>query len=135
MKKNIILLTSLCILSAFCGIISGILFFKTENNNLARAETTNEIENTPLPEITFQNKEEENPPEEAYVFESEQYVVTLSDTKIIIYKVSHDGSMQTVEEKLVDTGSIPREDYAKLYSGIIVTTLDEAKQIVEDFIS
>ena len=91
--------------------------------------------NIPVETMPVITENELTPQSEAPVFDSEQYVVTLSDTKILIYKISHDGSMQTIEEKAIDTGSIPREDYAKLYSGIIVSTLEEAKQIVEDYIS
>ena len=133
MNKNWFLIIMLFILSATLGVVSGIYFFRTENQNIARAEvpevTTGESE------MVLRHEETPSPTEEVYVFKNEQYVVTLSDTKILIYKIAHDGSMQTVEEKPIDTGSLPREDYAKLYSGIIVETLDAAKEIVEDYIS
>ena len=137
--KKIVLVSLLFILSMLCGIFAGIGFIKTENPPLSHAEALPKanaetdidlpsLVSTPMPREEFTEKEAE-------VFESEQYVVTLSDTKILIYKIASDGSMQTIEEKAIDTGSIPRDDYHKLYSGIVVATLQEAKSIVEDYIS
>ncbi len=137
--KKAALISLLFVLSMLCGVLAGISYIKTEAPPISHAEElpyddlalsaaqTPIISTTPTPE-EFTEKEAE-------VFESEQYVVTLSDTKILIYKIASDGSMQTIVEKAVDTGSIPREDYHKLYSGIIVPTLEEAKEIVEDYIS
>lgn len=138
--KKAAFISLLFVLSMLCGVLAGISYIKTEAPPISHAEElpyddlalsttqTPFITDTPAPREEFTQ-------EEAEVFESEQYVVTLSDTKILIYKIASDGSMQTIDEKNVDTGSIPREDYHKLYSGIIVPTLEEAKEIVEDYIS
>lgn len=139
MSKKVLLISGMFILSMLCGIFAGITYIKTETPQITKAKSETEYieeiyESTPqIDTDTTENNEfvEKN---EA-VFESEQYVVTLSDTKILIYKIASDGSMQTIEEKNIDTGSIPMEDYQKLYSGILVPTLEEAKGIVEDYIS
>ena len=139
MNKKVLLISCMFILSMLCGVFAGIAYIKTETPQISKAKSqTEDIEefyetvphdDTDITEdIEFAEKSEA-------VFESEQYVVTLSDTKILIYKIASDGSMQTIEEKNIDTGSIPMEDYQKLYSGILVPTLEEAKGIVEDYIS
>ena len=135
-----ILISTLFVIAALLGVLTGMVYVK--NNNISPKAYATEHSSTAKKDSTLPQEtipvilEKETPsPSEAPVFDSEQYVVTMSDTKILIYKIAHDGSMQTIEEKHIDTGSIPRDDYARLYSGIIVATLEEAKQIVEDFIS
>ena len=139
MNKKVLLISGMFILSMLCGVFAGIAYIKTETPQISKVKSqTKDIpeiyEITPQDDTNITEDiefSEKNEP----VFESEQYVVTLSDTKILIYKIASDGSMQTIEEKNVDTGSIPMEDYQKLYSGILVPTLEEAKGIVEDYIS
>jgi len=140
MSKKIVLFSLLFLLSVACGITAGILYVKNNSDNLAMATEVKPVKQTELPPpIEFQSQEEPEPeaeiPADVPVYESEKYVVTLSDTKILIYKISSDGSMQTVEEKPVSTGSIPREDYQKLYSGIVVDSLESAIELLEDYIS
>ena len=137
--KKAALISLLFVLSMLCGVLAGISYIKTEAPPISHAEELPyddlALSAAQTPIISTTLTPEEFTEKEAEVFESEQYVVTLSDTKILIYKIASDGSMQTIVEKAVDTGSIPREDYHKLYSGIIVPTLEEAKEIVEDYIS
>ena len=139
MTKKIVLIALLFALSTGCGITAGILYIRNNEKSTAVAEEIKNEYTEFTPNEDFQIKEETYTepelPENVPVYESEKYVVTLSDTKIIIYKISSDGSMQTIEEKPISPGSIPREDYGKLYSGIIVDTLESAKELVEDYIS
>ncbi len=139
MNKKVLLISGMFILSMLCGIFAGIAYIKTETPQITKAKSQTqyieEIYET-TPEVdTDADKNDEFAEKNEAVFESEQYVVTLSDTKILIYKIASDGSMQTIEEKNIDTGSIPMEDYQKLYSGILVPTLEDAKSLVEDYIS
>ena len=137
MKNKTLLTIFLFLLSFLGGTIAGIGYFSMQD---APKTVPMAIESTPpVAEREFATNEEET--EKApdtntvQVQTKEQYVVSLSDTKITIYKVSPDGSMQSVEEKKVDTASIPSSDYEKLFSGIVVNTLEEAKIILEDYTS
>jgi len=141
MNTKVLFVGLLFLLSMLCGIGAGIFYINNNPENFAKAEDFSPSVVESVPEFS------QNEPDNSFIAEApadtenttvekkEQYVVTLSDTKIFIYKISVDGSMQTVEERKIDVGAIPSSDYAKLYSGIVTDTLEEAKIIVEDYIS
>ena len=137
MKNKTILTIFLFLLSFLGGTVAGIGYFSLQDTPKTVPMALESA--PPMTENEFVSTEEETEkaPDKntVQVQKSEQYVVSLSDTKITIYKVSADGSMQKVEEKKVDPGSIPSSDYEKLFSGIVVDTLEEAKIILEDYTS
>lgn len=84
--------------------------------------------------------EEENdfiiPPEpEKKTASTERYMVTLSDNRLFIYKISADGSMQMIEDKEIDSASLRRDDYGTLFKGITFDTLTEARELLEDYVN
>ncbi|MBQ7718483.1 MAG: BofC C-terminal domain-containing protein [Clostridia bacterium] len=65
----------------------------------------------------------------------EKYMISLSDNRLFIYKISEDGSMEIIEDKEVDTASLNSDDYGTLFKGIIFDTLTEAREILEDYVN
>lgn len=126
MKKQYIVLPLIFILSAVAGIAAGFFTIPKEKTQISNINTENvKTESTPSPTPTFQIEKQ--------VAVTEKYLVTLSDTMLIIYKINSDGSMQLVEEKPINTSSIPETDFEVLYKGVTFETLTEARELLEDF--
>ena len=126
MKKQYIVLPIIFILSAVAGIAAGFFTVPKEKTQISNINTENvKTESTPSPTPTFQIEKQ--------VAVTEKYLVTLSDTMLIIYKINSDGSMQLVEEKPINTSSIPETDFEVLYKGVTFETLTEARELLEDF--
>ncbi len=126
MKKQYIVLPLIFILSAVAGIAAGFFTVPKEKTQISNINTENvKTESTPSPTPTFQIEKQ--------VAVTEKYLVTLSDTMLIIYKINSDGSMQLVEEKPINTSSIPETDFEVLYKGVTFETLTEARELLEDF--
>lgn len=126
MKKQYIVLPLIFILSAVAGIAAG--FFTVPRETPQKLNINSEsvkAESTPSPTPTFQIEKQ--------VAVTEKYLVTLSDTMLIIYKINSDGSMQLIEEKPINTSSIPETDFEALYKGVTFETLTEARELLEDF--
>ena len=126
MKKQYIVLPLIFILSAVAGIAAGFFTVPKEKTQISNINTENvKTESTPSPTPTFQIEKQ--------VAVTEKYLVTLSDTMLIIYKINSDGSMQLVEEKPINTFAIPETDIEALYKGVTFETLTEARELLEDF--
>ena len=126
MKKQYIVLPLIFILAAVAGIAAGFFTVPKEKTQISNINTENvKTESTPSPTPTFQIEKQ--------VAVTEKYLVTLSDTMLIIYKINSDGSMQLVEEKPINTSSIPETDFEVLYKGVTFETLTEARELLEDF--
>ena len=126
MKKQYIVLPLIFILSAVAGIAAGFFTVPKEKTQISNINSENvKTESTPSPTPTFQIEKQ--------VAVTEKYLVTLSDTMLIIYKINSDGSMQLVEEKPINTSSIPETDFEVLYKGVTFETLTEARELLEDF--
>ena len=126
MKKQYIVLPLIFILSAVAGIAAGFFTVPKEKTQISNINIENvKTESTPSPTPTFQIEKQ--------VAVTEKYLVTLSDTMLIIYKINSDGSMQLVEEKPINTFAIPETDFEALYKGVTFETLTEARELLEDF--
>lgn len=137
MKKKALIITLLLLFSLSSGIFAGIFYIRNDAKKNSRNGSTVQAESG-VPSPYFKAHKSlatpKNKPEDEPVFVSEQYIVSLSDDKIIIHKVAHDGSIQKIEEKSIDSKSLPREDSEKLYFGIFVDSLKEARELVEDYL-
>lgn len=127
MKKQSILFPLIFIFSAAAGVAAGFLTVpKNDTPSLSNAENDIvRVESTPTPSPTFKVEKQ--------VSVSEKYLVSLNDTKLTIYKINTDGSMQLIEEKPVNTSAIPENDFEALYKGVTFNTLTEARELLEDF--
>ncbi|MBO4897201.1 MAG: hypothetical protein J5590_02750 [Clostridia bacterium] len=128
MTNKGLIVATLFTLSLLMGALTGIAFSeKKRADNFAAGY---EIDNK-SPEPSFIQTEKPKKP----VAVSEKYMLTLTDTQIMIYKISADGSMQVIDEKPIDKDGLRREDYEKLYKGISFDALSDARETLEDYIN
>lgn len=115
-------------LSLLLGVCTGMSIATKERAELLSAKADMPPAETPAPSFVQTEKPKE-------VSLPEKYVLTLTDTEIIIYKSNTDGSMQIIEEKPIDKDGLRIKDYEMLYSGISFDTLSEAREMLEDYIN
>lgn len=132
MKRNTLLIVLLFSLALLSGVCVGLLTATNEEvPPVAVAEEAAQpspvLRPSPSPEVTLEPQRE--------VSIQEKYMVSMTDSKIFIYKISANGDMQIVEEKPINARALPQSDYESLFQGIIVDTLLDAKEMVEDYIS
>ena len=124
----------LLFLSLFGGIFAGYMSsFRTEIPNEISAEdyggpvTEESVKDpfilTPEPET------------EVSATDNEKYMLTLSDSRLFIYRILPDGSMEVIEEKTVNTSSLRRDDYSELFKGIVFDTVTQAREVMEDYVN
>ena len=118
-------------LALFGGISAG--YFTASRSEITDTVIAEDIEKPQLSaeEETFIVPEES----EKEVAGTERYMVTLSDSRLFIYKISADGSMQLIEDKEIDSASLRREDFTALFKGITFDTLTEARELLEDYVN
>ena len=104
----------------------------TANTDIIAAEKYDKHEQDEK-ENTFVIKPEAD--KEVASVNKEKYMVSLSDNRLFIYKISSDGSMEVIENKEVDSASLRSEDYGTLFKGIIFDTLTEAREVLEDYVN
>ena len=114
--------------SLLLGVCTGMVLATKERADFLAAKAEMPPEETPKPTFVLPEQPKE-------VSLPEKYILTITDTQIIIYKTNADGSMQTVEEKPIDKDGLRVKDYEKLYSGIEFHTLEEARETLEDYIN
>ena len=129
MSRKGLLITSLFILSMLLGVFTGLHFGKKESADFSSADEIQISRESPAPTFI----QTEKPKTEASV--SEKYMLTLTDTQIMLYKIGSDGGMQVIDEKPIDKNGLRREDFEKLYKGITFDTMSEARETLEDYIN
>ena len=129
MSKKALLITLMFLLSILLGVFTGVTLATKERSEFLAAKAKQRPEETPAP--TFIQTEKPS----AEVSVPEKYLLTLTDTQIIIYKTNADGSMQIIEQKPIDKEGLRREDFENLYKGITFDTLTEARETLEDYIN
>lgn len=128
MSKKYLIIVLLFALALLGGVCTG-LFVSSEPGQMAETSAAEEktaltVEETPFVEVEPAVKP----------VSSEKYMVTLSDNKLFIYKISSDNLMEIIEEKEIDSNALRREDYGELFRGITVDTLTQAREIAEDYV-
>ena len=128
MSKKHLIIVLLFALALLGGVCTGLLV-SSEPEQMAQTSAAEEktaptVEEMPFVEIEPAVK----------TVSSEKYMVTLSDNKLFIYKITSDNLMEIIEEKEIDSNALRREDYEELFKGITVDTLTQAREIAEDYV-
>lgn len=125
MKAKSLLTVLLCALALVGGVYAGLIMAERENGSGG---------------VVAEEKAQEEPQEPAEfvaekdVSSGDKYMVCLTDTQFCIYKISADGSSQLVEATDFSP-AIKSAELSRFYPGVFVDTLDEARELVEDYIS
>lgn len=128
-KVNRILTVLLCTLALVCGVCAGLLSAQNNNDSGVIAE---EFKTQAQP--VAEEEKKENFVAQREVISSDKYMVCLTDTQFCIYKISADGTSQLVEA--TDFSSpIESAELSRFYPGVYVDTLQEARELIEDYIS
>ena len=129
MTKRGLLIVFLFSLSLLLGALTGIALANKKRADYM-AQNSYELQKE-SPKPTF--IQTEIPKTAAAV--PEKYMLALTDTQIMLYKIGADGSMQVIDEKPIDREGLRREDYEKLYKGITFDTMKAAREALEDYIN
>lgn len=127
MKLRNILTVLLCTLALVCGIGAGLISSQNKNYPEVVAEeivTTAPI--TPKKPVEFVVEKE--------VISSDKYMVCLTDIQFCISKISVDGSSQLIEATEFKS-PIESTELSRFYPGVFVETLEEARELIEDYIN
>ena len=114
--------------SLLLGVCTGMVLGTKERADFLAAKAETPSAETPKPTFVLPEQPQE-------VSLAEKYILTITDTQIIIYKTNADGSMQAIVEKPIDKDGLRTKDYEKLYGGIEFHTLQEARETLEDYIN
>ena len=133
--KKIVLSVSVCIISFILGISLGNLTADRAQQDgvsagdISAADT--EISGILKPQPNVASSETA----EAEKVETDRFLLSLSDNGISVYKVLNSGQTEFLYKKEMDAATLRSDDYTRLCTGIMVYSEQEAREIIEDFIS
>ena len=133
--KKIVLSVSVCIISFILGISLGTLTADRAQQDgvsagdISAADT--EISGILKPQPNVASSETA----EAEKVETDRFLLSLSDNGISVYKVLNSGQTEFLYKKEMDAATLRSDDYTRLCTGIMVYSEQEAREIIEDFIS
>ena len=133
--KKIVLSVSVCIVSFILGISLGTLTADRAQQDgvsagdISAADT--EISGILKPQPNVASSETA----EAEKVETDRFLLSLSDNGISVYKVLSSGQTEFLYKKEMDAATLRSDDYTRLCTGIMVYSEQEAREIIEDFIS
>ena len=126
--RDLIIGTLLCAICFSCGLVVGRVTKQVKEEITIAAQSTS-IDNTPKPIVPTPTPT----PTITKKNEKEQFMLSLSDQSIHVYKLLPSGQAELIYKTSIEDGQLREEDYASLCRGIIVDSEEKARELAEDF--
>ncbi len=131
MKTRIVIIyCAFCLVAFFAGVFAGSNVKTDKEPEIISAQETSEQmvyeESTPSPEPT---------PQASPLPAEGRYMLNLAGDSIAVYRLNDGGETELLYKKDDRLTALRQDDYESLCTGIFTNSENEAREMVEDFIS